>query len=189
LTTASVFESGDTGTAIAGIIASGDVSVDHLSHDGVVGTASSDIVVLAERYFVVHNIDRCADEVIGKAVVDIANSLNSDRFGSLVVPSGTSAAVDLAAALAVLHVLKAFETTFAAAIGTNVVGPKRSTVITTENGTGDKATSSTAITNDGGAMDVGPVDCLHKLEAVGFFQLTPGRSGGISGPGGFAIVG
>lgn len=188
LTTASVFESGDTGTAIAEMFASGDVSVDHL-YDGVVGTASSDIVVLAEPYFVVHDIDRCADVLIGKAVIGIANPLNSDGFGSLVVSIGTSAAVDLAAALAVLHVLKAFETTFAAALGTNVVGPKRSTVITTENGSGDKATSSTAITSDGGAIDAGSVNCVHELEAVGFLQLIPRRSGRISWPGGYAILG
>ena len=65
----------------------------------------------------------------GKVVVDITNPLDFQTFDSLVVPADGSAAAELAAKLPQAKVVKAFNTNFAATLGTGKVGQNTTTVL------------------------------------------------------------
>ena len=113
-----------------------------------------------------------------------------ETFDSLVVPAGSSAAAELAAALPTSHILKAFNTTFAATLTGRVVGPNRTTVLIAGDNTEAKSTLSDAITAGGlGAIDAGALSRAHELEAIGFLQLALANGHKIGWTGGFGIVG
>ncbi len=190
MTSITIFGHGNMGTAIAGVLTSGGASVEHLDNRDVVGRITGDIVVLAVPYHALQDIvDKYADQLVGKIVVDITNPLNFETFDSLVVPVGSSAAAELAAALPTSRVLKAFNTTFAATLGAKVVGPNQTTVLIAGDDTDAKATLSAAITAGGlGAIDAGALSRAHELEAIGFLQLTLAAGEKISWTGGFSIV-
>ena len=57
-------------------------------------------MILAVPHTAVQDIlDKYADQLAGKTVVDITNPLNFETFDSLVVPADSSKAAELAAAL------------------------------------------------------------------------------------------
>jgi 8-hydroxy-5-deazaflavin:NADPH oxidoreductase len=69
-------------------------------------------------------VERYGEQMADKVVVDITNPLDFTTFDSLVVPSGSSAASVLAAALPTARVVKAFNTTFAAHLAGQVGRPQ-----------------------------------------------------------------
>jgi len=190
MTSVTIFGHGNMGTAIAGVLTSGGASVEHLDNRDDVGRITGDIVVLAVPYPALRDIvDKYADQLVGKIVVDITNPLNFETFDALVVPVGSSATAELAAALPTSRVLKAFNTTFAATLGAKVVGPNQTTVLIAGDDTDAKATLSAAITAGGlGAIDAGALSRAHELEAIGFLQLTLAAGEKIGWTGGFGIV-
>ncbi|WP_448631547.1 NADPH-dependent F420 reductase [Cellulomonas soli] len=133
---------------------------------------------------------RTARELAGKVVVDITNPLDFATFDSLVVPAGSSAAAQIAAALPDSHVLKAFNTTFAGTLTSgSVSGAVPTTVLIAGDDTDAKATLAAAIEAGGlRALDAGALSRAHELEAVGFLQLTLAASEKIGWTGGFGLV-
>ena len=188
---ATIFGSGNMGTAIARVLEFGGASVAHLDSRDEVGTVTGDIVVLAVPYTALGDIvGKYADQFAGKTVVDITNPVNFKTFDSLVIPVGTSAAAELAAALPASHVIKAFNTTFAATLSAKTVGPNQTTVLIAGDNGDAKAALAAAITAGGvGALDAGSLCRAHELEAIGFMQLVLAASDKISWTGGFAVVG
>lgn len=188
MTNVTIFGSGNMGSAIAGVLAAGGASVQHIGQDG--GTVTGDIVVLAVPYPALEAIVAShGDQLAGKTVVDITNPLDFSTFDSLVVPAGSSAAAELAAALPDSHVLKAFNTTFAATLASGKVGDLVTTVlIAGDDDSAKQALSSLII--DGGlhAIDAGSLNRAHELEALGFLQLTLAAGEKISWTGGFGVV-
>ncbi len=190
MTMVTIFGHGNMGRAIGDVLTSGGASVEHLDDPDLVGTVTGDVVVLAVPYAALGDIAaKYADQLVGKIVVDITNPLDFDTFDSLVVPVGSSAAAELAAALPGSRVVKAFNTTFAATLNAKVVGPNRTTVLIAGDYTDAKDTLSAAITAGGlGAIDAGALSRAHELEAIGFLQLTLAHSEKISWTGGFRIT-
>ena len=89
-----------------------------------------DVVILAVPYPAVAGIlSAYGDQLRGKVVVDISNPLNFETFDSLVVPVGSSAAAEIAAQLPDSHVLKAFNTNFAATLAAKQVGGQPTAVL------------------------------------------------------------
>jgi predicted dinucleotide-binding enzyme len=190
MTNVTIFGTGNMGGAIAGVLASGGASVEHLSDPSTVGTITGDIVVLAVPYPALQQIvGAYADQLAGKIVVDITNPLNFETFDSLTVPVGSSATAELAAALPSSHVLKAFNTTFAATLAAKTVGPNKTTVLIAGDDVTAKETLAAAITAGGvDAIDAGALSRAHELEAMGFLQLTLAAGEKINWTGGFGIV-
>ena len=189
MTNVTIFGTGNMGTAIAGVLAAGGASVDHIGTDGT-GTITGEVVVLAVPYTALADItSKYADQLAGKVVVETTNPLDFATFDSLVVPVGSSATAELAAALPSSKVLKAFNTTFAATLSSKKVGDLSTTVLIAGDDDAAKQTVAALITAGGvQASDAGALSRAHELEAIGFLQLTLAAGEKISWTGGFGIV-
>ncbi|GAB2463258.1 putative dinucleotide-binding enzyme [Conyzicola lurida] len=189
MTTVTIFGTGNMGSAIAGVLASGGASVDHIG-TGATGTITGDVVVLAVPYTALADIAaKYADQLAGKIVVETTNPLDFATFDGLVVPTGSSATAELAAALPSSTVLKGFNTTFAATLASKKVGDLATTVLIAGDDAAAKETVVGLIEAGGvQAIDAGSLSRAHELEAIGFLQLTLAAGEKISWTGGFGIV-
>ena len=190
MTSVTIFGAGNMGRAINGVLTSGGASVDHITSSDQRATVSGDIVVLAVPYPALAEIvAEYGDQLAGKIVVDISNPLNFETFDSLVVPSHSSAAAELAESLPSSSVLKAFNTTFAATLATKQVGPNPTTVLIAGDDTAAKGALAAALTAGGVAtIDAGGLSRARELEALGFLQLTLAVSEKVSWTGGFGVA-
>jgi len=188
MTNVTIFGTGNMGTAIAGVLAAGGASVDHVTTTE--GTVTGDVVVLAVPYTALADIAaKYADQLAGRIVVETTNPLDFSTFDSLVVPAGSSATAELAAALPASTVLKGFNTTFAATLATKQVGELATTVLLAGDDATAKQTVAALITAGGvQAIDAGPLARAHELEALGFLQLTLAAGEKIDWTGGFGLV-
>lgn len=161
----------------------------HVSRDDH-ATISDDIVVLAVPYESLESIaEKYGKQLAGRTVVDITNPLDFDTFDSLKVPVDSSAAAGLQAALPDARVVKAFNTTFAATLSEQKVGPNTATVLVA----GDHADAKQAVIDvvkacGIHAIDAGSLERARQLEAMGFLQLTLANAEKIGWSGGFAVV-
>jgi len=189
MTNVTIFGTGNMGTAIASVLASGGASVNHIDTDAP-GSVTGDVVILAVPYAALTAITSTyADQLAGKIVVETTNPLDFSTFDSLVVPVGSSATAELAAALPSSKVLKGFNTTFAATLSTKKVGDATTTVLLAGDDADAKATVAGLITAGGvKAIDAGSLGRAHELEALGFLQLTLAAGEKISWTGGFGIA-
>ena len=186
-----IIGTGAMANAIGGVFAEGGHDVAHVAK-GEVGTApvTGDIVVLAVPYPALDGIASAyAEQLAGKVVVDITNPLNFETFDSLVVPAGSSAAAELQAKLPASHVLKAFNTTFAATLGAKRVGDLPTTVLVAGDDAAAKQALISAVTSSGlAAIDAGALERAHELEAIGFLQLTLAVGEQLPWTGGLAVA-
>lgn len=186
-----IFGDGNMGSAIAGVLAAGGASVDHITTENAGAPVTGDVVVLAVYHPAVAGIVAAyGDQLAGKVVVDITNPLNFETFDSLVVPADSSAAAELAAALPSSTVLKAFNTTFACTLASGTVGANRTTVLVAGDDAEAKADLIGAITAGGqvDAVDAGSLARARELEAMGFLQILLAAGEKITWAGGFALV-
>jgi 8-hydroxy-5-deazaflavin:NADPH oxidoreductase len=134
----------------------------------------SDLVILAGAYAVNLEVAReLGTEVDGKVVVDISNPLNA-MYDGLVTPPGMSAAEWIRDALPKrAHVVKAFNTTFAATLIAGEVSGQILDVFIAGDDQQAKNTVATLV-RDGGLnpIDVGALDRARQLEALGLLGIT-----------------
>jgi len=186
-----IIGTGTMANAIGGVLADGGSSVSYISRDEV-GSASleGDVVVLAVPHPAVDGIlDAYGDQLSGKTIIDITNPLNFETFDSLVVPAGSSMAAQIQARVPGAHVLKAFNTNFAATLASKQVGGEPTTVLIAGDDAKAKQVLSGALEAGGvKVIDAGALSRAHELEAIGFLQITLAAAELISWTGGFAIV-
>lgn len=186
-----IFGTGNMANAIGGVLAAGGADVQYVSHENH-ATASIDgeTVILAVPHPALAEITAThAEQFAGKTVVDITNPLDFSTFDGLVVPAGSSAAVELQTALPNSRVLKAFNTTFAATLASGKVGDATTTVLIAGDDADAKAGLKAAVEAGGlNAVDAGTLRRAHELEALGFLQLTLAVGEKINWTGGFALV-
>lgn len=189
MTTVSIIGNGNMGTAIGGIVAAGGNTVEFVGRDAS-EPINGEIVVLAVPHPAIAEIvEARGAQLAGKIVVDITNPLDFTTFDSLVVPADGSKASELDEALPHSHVLKAFNTNFAATLSSKTVGGQPTTVLVA----GDDADAKQAlidVVRAGGvsAVDAGALKRARELEAVGFLQLTLAVQEKIQWTGGFAVA-
>lgn len=186
-----IFGTGNMGNAIAGVLASSGASIEHINQSTENPTVTGDIVILAVPYPALNDIaSTFREQLAGKVVVDISNPVDFATFDSLVVPAGSSATAELAAALPDSHVLKAFNTNFAGTLAAGTVGPLTTTVLVAGDNADAKAALAAAITAGGvvDVVDAGSLDRAHELEAHGFLQMTLAAAEKISWNDGFALA-
>jgi 8-hydroxy-5-deazaflavin:NADPH oxidoreductase len=129
------------------------------------------------------------DQLAGKVVVDITNPLNFETFDSLTVPADGSAAAEIAAALPESHVVKAFNTNFAATLASGVVGNHPATVLIAGDDAEAKELVAKVVTAGGlRAIDAGFLNRARELEALGFLQITLAAGEKVPWTGGVAVV-
>ncbi|PJE99410.1 diguanylate cyclase [Streptomyces carminius] len=185
-----IIGTGNMAQAISGIAAKGGSTVELFGRADAGKPVTGDIVVLAVPHPAVADIlAERADQLAGKVVVDITNPLDFETFDSLVVPSDSSAAAGIAAALPRSRVLKAFNTNFAATLAAGSVGELPATVLVAGDDADAKSLLAGVVTAGGlRAADAGSLERARELEAIGFLQLTLAANEKISWTGGFAVV-
>lgn len=190
MSTITIFGSGNMGGAIAGVLARGGASIQHIDRSQDDATIQGDLVILAVPYTSFDTIvETYGGQLTRKTVVDITNPLNTATFDSLVVPDGSSAAMELQKALPESAVLKAFNTNFAATLKSGKVGENATTVLVAGDDAEAKSTLIAAVQAGGlSAIDAGTLARAHELEAIGFLQLTLAVGEQIGWNAGFAVV-
>lgn len=190
MTTVSIIGNGNMGTAIGGIVAAGGNTVEFIGRDAD-AAITGDIVVLAVGYPAVADIIAAhGEKLAGKVVVDITNPLNFETFDSLVVPADGSAAAVIAAQLPDSHVLKAFNTNFAATLASKSVGGAAPTTVLIAGDDGDAKALLASVLGAAGvdAVDAGSMARARELEAIGFLQLTLAVQEKVGWAAGFALT-
>ena len=190
MSSVTIFGTGTMGQAIAGVLARGGATVQHIGSSDTEASVSGDLVVLAVPYASLATIAATyGSRLAGKVVVDITNPVNFETFDSLVVPEGSSAAAKLQAALPEARVLKAFNTNFAATVASGTIGGETTTVLVAGDDAEAKAALVAAVEAGGlAALDAGSLARAHELEALGFLQLTLAATEKVSWASGFAVV-
>jgi predicted dinucleotide-binding enzyme len=189
MTTITIFGNGNMAQGIGGVLARGGVSIQYVGSADRAAQIQGDIVVLAVPYPALAQIAAdYADQLDGKTVVDLTNPLDFATFDALVVPSDSSAAAELQAAIPGAHVVKAFNTTFAATLIAGTVGAQKATVLVAGDDTAAKQALIAAVQAGGlDAMDAGALSRARELEALGFLQLTLAASEKVGWNAGFAL--
>lgn len=186
----SIIGTGNMAQAISGVLTSGGATVELIGH-GEATTPTGDVVVLAVPYPAVADVIATYGAALaGKIVVDITNPLDFATFDALVVPADGSATAEIAAALPQSHVVKAFNTTFAATLATGTVGGAQPTTVLVAGDDAVAKATLVGLVEAGGlrAIDAGGLRRARELEAVGFLQLTLAVGEKVSWTGGFAVV-
>jgi NADPH-dependent F420 reductase len=186
----SILGTGTMAQAISGIVAKSGTAVELLGSGDTARVVTGDVVVLAVPYGAVADIVATRrDQLAGKVVVDITNPLDFETFDSLVVPADGSAAAEIAAALPESRVVKAFNTNFAATLGSGAVGEYPTTVLVAGDDADAKSLLAGIVTAGGlRAVDAGPLRRARELEALGFLQISLAAGEKIAWDGGFAVV-
>ena len=186
----SIIGTGNMGSVLAGLVTKGGNTVETFNSSEADKPVTGDVVILAVYYAAVREVlAQRRDQLAGKIVVDITNPVNVETFDGLVVPPDSSAAAEIAAELPSSRVLKAFNTNFAATLGSGKVGGETTTVLIA----GDDADAKTllaGIVTAGGlrAIDAGSLKRARELEALGLLQITLAAAEKIAWTGGFAVV-
>ena len=134
----SIIGAGNIGSAVAGLAVKAGASTQVLVRDAskasnlsgvdvaqIGSPLTGDIVVLALPYAAIDEVIATygAQAFAGKIVVDPTNPLDFTTLDSL-VPAGSSAAAELAVRLPDAHVVKAFNTVFAAVLASGTIGAR-----------------------------------------------------------------
>ncbi|MGY3201387.1 NADPH-dependent F420 reductase [Streptomyces sp. TE5632] len=152
--------------------------------------ADSDIVVLALPYPAGREVAaEWAGTLAGKIVVDISNPVDFTTFDSLVVPPGTSAAEQIAAAAPESRVVKAFNTTFAGTLTTGEVAGRPLDVFIAGDDEAAKQTVTGLVSSAGlRPLDVGPLRRARELEAFQFLHMASQERLGLNWSSAIAIL-
>jgi len=206
MTSISIIGIGNMGGAITAIAAKSGAEVQVVARDlekaralaadtgataAELGAAlTGDIVVLALPFGAVDEVlGVYGDQLAGKTVVDITNPVDFSTFDGLVVPADGSAASVIAEKLPAAHVVKAFNTNFAATLATGSVGSETTTVLVA----GDDQDAKDAVIGfvraaGLNAEDAGSLKRARELEGLGFLQISLAAGEKIGWTAGFAVA-
>lgn len=135
---------------------------------------AGELVVLAVPYEAAVPLVRdYREQLHGKVVIDITNPVDWASFDGLVVPAGSSAAEQIAqAAPDDAAVVKAFNTTFAATLGTGqVAGQPLDVLIAGDDEHAKQAVAELVRAGGMRPVDVGPLRRARQLEQAGFLHM------------------
>ncbi len=190
MTHVSIIGSGSMAQAVSGVLTRGGAEVAIVGRDGTLDPATEVVVLAVPHHAVADVLARHGAALAEKIVVDLTNPVDFATFDSLAVPADGSAAALIAEALPQSHVLKAFNTTFAATLATGTVGGDVPTTVLIA---GDDTTAKdtlAGLVEAGGlrAIDAGSLRRARELESLGFLQLTLAIGEKLPWTGGFAVI-
>ena len=135
---------------------------------------TGDVVVLAVYYPIdVELVQRYADALAGKVIVEISNPLDAQTFDRLITPPDSSAAEEVAkVAPAGAKVVKAFNTTFGGTLVEGQVKGEPLDVFIAGDDADAKAAVSQLVESGGlRPVDVGALTRARQLEHLGFLHI------------------
>lgn len=191
MATITIIGTGDMGQAIAKVAETGGHTVQSLDTSTPDQAVKGDIVILAVPHPAFAEVlSARGDSLAGRIVVDITNPVDFATFDDLVVAADSSKAAEIAAQLPQSKVLKAFNTTFAAALASGQVGDATTTVLIAGDDAEAKDALAEVITSGGlNAIDAGSLKRARELEALGFLQISLAAGEKLPWTGGFAVIG
>jgi 8-hydroxy-5-deazaflavin:NADPH oxidoreductase len=134
-----------------------------------------EVVIFAVYYPGIKDaVGQYADQLAGKAVVDITNPVDTQTWDRLATPPGTSSAEEVAQLVPPgTPVVKAFNTTFAGTLVPGEVGGQQLDVLIAGDDEAAKQKVS-RLAADGGLrpIDVGPLSRARQLEQLGFLHIS-----------------
>lgn len=184
-----IFGQGNMGKAISDLFQQAGHHTTFVKR-GETAAMLGDIVVLAVPFAAVDDIiGSHAAQLAGKIVIDITNPVDFATMDGLVVPADNSAAAHIAAKLPHSHVIKAFNTNFAAnLVSRKVADSAPVTVLLAGDSDEAKQTVITALHGSGvSGKDAGSLKRARELEALGFLAITLAIREQIDWTGGFAL--
>jgi predicted dinucleotide-binding enzyme len=138
----------------------------------------TDLLILATPYDQSADALRAVRHTDGKAVIEISNPMNQDMSG-LLVGHTTSAAEEIQRAVPRVEVVKAFNTVFAAVLGSQPGGDARVQVFYAGDDAGAKDAVHRLIDSIGfEPVDGGPLANARYLEPLGMLNIWLGYTGG-----------
>lgn len=185
----SIFGSGNMGSALKSRFEDAGNTVEFIGHEDKVKSLG-DIIVFAVPFPSVKDIiEKYRNELTGKIIVDITNPLDFTTFDDLVVPADSSAAAEIAKNLSDSHVLKAFNTTFAAVLATKTVaGEAKPRVLIAGDSENAKEKLIEALDGSGlDSLDIGSLKRARELEAIGFLNISLAAAEKIKWSAGFHL--
>jgi 8-hydroxy-5-deazaflavin:NADPH oxidoreductase len=139
------------------------------------GAPFGEVVVFAVYYPGIKDaVRQYADQLAGKAVVDITNPVDTQTWDRLATPPGTSSAEEVQQLVPQgTPVVKAFNTTFAGTLVAGEVNGQQLDVLIAGDDEAAKDKVSQLAT-DGGLrpIDVGPLGRAQQLEQLGFLNIS-----------------
>jgi predicted dinucleotide-binding enzyme len=158
---------------------------------GRAGLDTADIAVLALPFAAAEQVAaEFAAAFEGATVVDISNPVDFSTFDALVVPPGTSAAERIAGLIPAAHVVKAFNTTFAANLVSGQGGGLPLDVFVAGDDPAAKGRVVDLAQSAGlRAIDVGPLKRARELEGFQFLHMTLQQTLGTNWTSAIKIVG
>lgn len=188
MATVSIIGTGNMGTGIAALFERAGASVQALAHEQASDALDGEIVVLAVPYAAAHELAEQPARFAGKTVVDISNAVDQETFSPVAFPAGSGAAA-LQEKLPDAHVLKAFNTNFAATLSAGAVGDNPLSVLVAGDAADAKQQFLDLVAASGAAaLDAGSLARAHELEALGFLQIALAAGGSVGWDHGFAVV-
>lgn len=184
-----IFGKGNMGQAIGQNFEDAGNDVTYVTKDSSAENLG-EIVVLAVPYSAVAEIiNKYKSELENKIIIDITNPVDFATFDSLVVPSDSSAAAEIAGQLTKSSVVKGFNTNFAATLVNKKIGDSHQTTVLLAGD--DKSAKNRVIKALEGSglsiIDAGSLKRARELEAMGFLQISLAGSNKISWNGGFGV--
>lgn len=156
---------GELAAQLKGAAASANVSV------AAIGSAVSDIVILAVPYTEIEAIGKAYNGFAGNVVVDITNPVDFNTF-QLIPEPGQPGAQEVAKILPNATVVKAFNTTLAGPLVAGTVDGKELDVFIAGDDQDAKATVAELVKTSGlRSIDVGPLANARHLEGFGLIQM------------------
>ncbi|MFR0555717.1 NADPH-dependent F420 reductase [Pseudoscardovia radai] len=188
MTAISIIGKGNMGTSLAKLFERAGATVTFVGHDEVATAEYGDIVVLAVPYPALADIAGKAGAAFdGKTVVDITNPVDFSSMEPLAVEAG-SAAAELQALVPNAHVVKAFNTNFAATLASGeVAGQKTSVMVAGDDADAKKALADVVAASGATVFDAGSLQRAHEMEALGYLQISLAARERIAWTDGFVL--
>lgn len=186
----SIIGTGNMAKGLQTLFERGKNTVELIAHDDLATAQLAPIVVLAVPFQALDDIaGKYEDKFAGKTVVDITNSVDFATMSLMSIAEG-SAAQHLQALLPAAHVVKAFNTNFAATLATGKVGENKLTVLVASDDESAKQSVIDVVTADEGAqaLDAGTLARARELEGMGYLQISLAAGEQIAWTNGFAVV-
>ena len=189
MSTVSIIGTGNMGQAIAGLVTKGGNTAEVIAHSDTDKPVTGEVVVLAVPHHAVAEIVATrGEQLAGRVVVDITNPIDFATFG-LSVPSDSSSAAQIAAALPDSRVLKAFNTNFGPTLASGTLGGQPTTVLVAGDDADAKAALTEIVTAAGlRALDTGSLVRARELEALALLQIGLAAGEQIGWTGGLAVI-
>lgn len=188
MTSISIIGAGNMGKALSELFHRAGAEVQLIGHEVAPGNIEGEIVVLAVPYPALADVVSVfGTQLDGRIVVDITNPVDFATFDPI-KPTAGSATAELATALPKSHLVKAFNTNFAATLATGTVNSAPiSVMVAGDDAEAKKVLTEVVAASGAETFDLGGLARATELEAFGYLQIALAATEQITWMNGFVL--